>query len=227
MQGLDNVGLKETVAITCWYLWWLRRRRTHNEAVPPINRCKMSILTMAANQANSFKPEGASSEIKWTRPEPRHLKLNVDASFYADSCSGATGAVLRDYQGQFVAASTRFLPNIASIAMAEAVAMKEGLALASRLGCNAIIAESDSTDTIEACTELNTWWNGSAAIFADIVDLASTIDSVEYRYVPREANMTAHEIARQGFIDKINCNWDDDPPSFLLSFLIHDVTTGD
>jgi hypothetical protein len=64
MRGLDNVGLKETVAITCWYLWWLRRRRTHNEAVPPINRCKMSILPMAANQANSFKPERASSEIK-------------------------------------------------------------------------------------------------------------------------------------------------------------------
>ena len=150
---------------------------------------------MAENQANSFRPLSGRSDTKWYRPESRYMKLNVDASFQADACSGATGAVMHDYQGQFVAASTRFLPNIASAAMAKVVAMKEGLALASRLGCNAFIAKSDSTDTIEACIELNSRWNASAAIFADIVDLASMINSIEYRYIPREENMTSHEIA--------------------------------
>ena len=33
VQGLEGIGLKETISISCWYLWWLRRRRTHNEPV--------------------------------------------------------------------------------------------------------------------------------------------------------------------------------------------------
>jgi hypothetical protein len=28
LQGFENVGLKETIVVTCWYLWWIRRRRT-------------------------------------------------------------------------------------------------------------------------------------------------------------------------------------------------------
>jgi hypothetical protein len=36
--------------------------------------------------------------------------------------------------------------------MEEALAMKEGLLLANRMGCNSVIAEGDSTETIEACT---------------------------------------------------------------------------
>ena len=55
ISGLDNVGLKETIAVMCWYLWWIKRRRTHNEDVPPINKCKMSILSMVANSAKASK----------------------------------------------------------------------------------------------------------------------------------------------------------------------------
>jgi hypothetical protein len=40
--------------------------------------------------------------------------------------------------------------------------MKEGLALAQTLGCNRIIAESDSFETIKACTGDSRWWSDSA-----------------------------------------------------------------
>jgi hypothetical protein len=36
--------------------------------------------------------------------------------------------------------------------MAEAIAMREELSLANRMGCNNVIAECDSTDVIQACT---------------------------------------------------------------------------
>ena len=105
--------------------------------------------------------------------------------------------------------------------------MKEGLMLAGRLGCNSIIAESDSVETIDACTGTDTWWNDSAAIFADIVDICSNIDRVTFKHIPREANKVAHELARKCFIDKNQCNWYDDPPSFPLGSLINDVTLGE
>jgi hypothetical protein len=46
MVGFSNIGLKELILVSCWYLWWIRRRRTHNEVVPPISRCKMSIFLL-------------------------------------------------------------------------------------------------------------------------------------------------------------------------------------
>ena len=53
MPGLNIVGLKETISITCWYLWWICRRRTHNEDVPPLYKCKLSILGITANAAKA------------------------------------------------------------------------------------------------------------------------------------------------------------------------------
>jgi hypothetical protein len=57
--------------------------------------------------------------------------------------TGAAGAVARDHDGRFLAAASVFLPNVASVAAAEALAMREGLALANRLGCHNIVMESD------------------------------------------------------------------------------------
>jgi hypothetical protein len=91
---------------------------------------------------------------KWSRPEPRQVKLNVDATFRDDLEAGAIRAVLRNYTGEFIAASSTYIPHVPSAIMAESYAMKEGLALAMRLGCNRIVAESDSTE-VEVCNDIN------------------------------------------------------------------------
>jgi ribonuclease HI len=224
LQGFENMGLKETIMVTCWYLWWIRRRRTHNESVPPMFRCKMSILAIVANSARAMKIQGNSETVKWLKPDPRYIKLNVDAAYHEDQRAGATGAVLRDYEGRFVAASNTVIPHVASAAMAEAIAMKNGLLLANRMGCNRIQAESDSLEIIDACSGGDRWWSEATAVFADCVDLVTTIGDVSFNYCPREANKVAHELARASFTNANSCNWDDEPPRFLLPFLLDDVT---
>jgi hypothetical protein len=103
-SGFEVVKLKELVAVTCWYLWWLRRRQTHGESIPPAFRCKFSILAITSNASKASGPCLINRDEKWQKPEPRVLKLNTDASFYADSCAGSAGAIIRDYEGSFVAA---------------------------------------------------------------------------------------------------------------------------
>jgi hypothetical protein len=166
---------------------WMRRRRTNGESVPPLHKCKFSILSIVANAAKAYGKKHSNTEARWVRPQNRQIKLNVDASFHNDSEMGAVGAVLRDFQGQFVAASAKVLTNVESVLMAEAHAMKDGLALAATIGCNNIIAESDSTDVIQAC-------NG-----ADCVDMAVSIGSVTFSHVLRDANQVAHTLARESF----------------------------
>jgi ribonuclease HI len=222
--GMQVVNLKEMVAVACWYLWWIRRRRTHNEDVPPLSKCKLSILAITANAAKANKSTGLMGQVKCTRPMPRYIKVNVDASFHEDSRSGSAGAIIRDYEGKFIAASGTTIPHVSSVSMAEALAMKAGLDLANRLGFNRVIAESDSLETIEACNGSDRWWHESSAILADCVDLAFSIGSVSFQFCPREANQVADDIARFCFQNKITCTWDDDPPSFLQNSLVNDIT---
>ena len=55
LSGFEYVKWNETIAVTCWYMWWMRRRWTHDEDVPPMYRCKMSILSIASNAAITKK----------------------------------------------------------------------------------------------------------------------------------------------------------------------------
>jgi hypothetical protein len=44
----------------------------------------MSILAIAANSSKETNKRRESSEATWVKPEPRHVKVNVDAAFLAD-----------------------------------------------------------------------------------------------------------------------------------------------
>jgi ribonuclease HI len=90
--------------------------------------------------------------------------------------------------------------------MAEAIAMREGLSLAIKMGCNNVVAESNSMEVIQACTGEETWWN-EATIFAYCTDMRSQLGSVSFEYCPRDANQVAHEIARDSFISNSSSSW--------------------
>ena len=216
-----SIGLKETIMVACWYIYWLRRRRTHDEEVPPVKRCMISILSITSNAKAVGK--GRTEASSWIKPKPRYVKLNVDASFHVESGSGAVGAILRDYEGRFIAAESKFISHVGSVPEAEALAMKEGLNFACKKGCNNIIAESDSMETVEACSGRDAWHSAAAVIYADCMDLIPSLGSVKFRHISRDANKVAHDIARHSSSEKISCNWDDNPPSFILSPLLNDV----
>jgi ribonuclease HI len=101
------------------------------------------------------------------------------------------------------------IPHVQSAQMAEAMALREGLQMVEELGCHRVEAESESSETIQACTGEQRWWCSAAAIYADCVDIASKIGDVTFRQCPREANKAAHEIAHYSFSNNISCNWVD------------------
>jgi hypothetical protein len=65
----------------------------------------------------------------------------------------------------------------------------------------------------------------AAAIFLDCNILASGFSKVSYEFFPWESNWVAHELARNCFPTFNSCIWDDDPPSFILTSLINDVSS--
>jgi hypothetical protein len=86
----------------------------------------------------SLKPQLKPAEPKrkdtWKRPEQGWVKVNADAAFDAENHTGSAGVVIQDQDGLVVAAAARWLNNVPDALTVEALAVKEGLELASECG---------------------------------------------------------------------------------------------
>ena len=51
---MPSVGLKEIMMTGCWYLWWIRRRVTHNEQIPPVTRWHTFVLAITSNHKRTL-----------------------------------------------------------------------------------------------------------------------------------------------------------------------------
>jgi ribonuclease HI len=216
--------MRELIAVTAWYVWWLRRCQSHDEQVPPVFKCVTSIRAITAN-AIKAKPQGNLTMVnKWVRPRGRFIKVNVDAAFLAQEDIGASAAVLRNDQGLFIAAGATFIPHVGSASMAEALALLHGLKLAVNMGFTMVEVGSNSLEVIQYCSGAERIWNDATAIYAEIISVAGGIGTVEYSHCRREINKVAHDTARFCIESRTDCNWVDEPPSFLLQPLLDDVT---
>ena len=84
----------------------------------------------------------------------------------------------------------------------EAMAMRDGLYLANSLGFNRVEAESDSLNVVNYCQGQAQWWDAAAAIFAECVDIATSIRKVIFNHCFRDANSVSHELAKFSFCNK-------------------------
>jgi ribonuclease HI len=220
---LGQSKIPEMVAITSWYLWWERRQITHDEKVKEPAQSAIAIGALYSNYtaANSARPK--LRKAGWAKPLNDFVKLNVDASFDADDLRGATGAVLRDSNGLFIAASTSKLESVHDVLSAEIHALKQGLILAQIIGCNRIICCSDNMDVIQAMKEGGYSNCVAAAILDDCYHLATEFVKIEFEHNFREANMVAHELAKSAGREDQHI-WLDEPPNFIIPLLVNDVT---
>jgi hypothetical protein len=124
MHGkVADLGLKELIASACWYLWWERRKISRDEQVQKPARSSQAILALSMNYYKASKKNPGIKHHGWQKPAEEFGKLNIDAAFSAENYTGATGAVIRDDGGMFVANSCRGIPHVADAAMAEAIAL--------------------------------------------------------------------------------------------------------
>lgn len=69
------------------------------------------------------------------------------------------------------------------------------------VGCNFVQADSGSSETVQICPSEDHVWNEAAATYSDCFATTAMTGEVVYNHCcPREANESAHGIARLGFI---------------------------
>ncbi|KAI4997390.1 hypothetical protein ZWY2020_052732 [Hordeum vulgare] len=106
--------------------------------------------------------------------------------------------------------------------MAEALALKFGLTLAQKAGCNRLIINSDNSEVIEIMKDGGRSAGAPAAIFDDCFHYACDFVATRFEHCNREANKVAHELARLARFSQ-SSNWFEEPPLEIVTLLINDV----
>ncbi|KAE8787288.1 hypothetical protein D1007_38774 [Hordeum vulgare] len=154
----------------------------------------------------------------WQRPAEGLYKLNVDVGFSEDSGTGSTRAVLRSDRGVFIAGSCSAISFAEDASSAEARALRDGLILASEVGVQKIIVESDCEDVIDTMLLDGNSLGPAAAVYEECSFLAKNFSLIQFVFYPREENMVAHTLAR--FAEPTRTiKWTEEPPGFLIDTL--------
>jgi ribonuclease HI len=222
-SNLSDLGLKELIVTASWYTWWERRKIAREEHVQKPARSAQAILALSLNYYRSCKVNHGIRRHGWEKPREEYVKLNIDASFSPSNFSGATGAVLRDAQGIFIAGSNCGIPHIGDATTAEARALRDGLILADQLGCNRIEVNSDCLEVIDTMRDGGNSIGPAAAIYEECSFLARGFTHVTFNHCPRESNVVARLLACKAE-GPHSAVWHEDPPDFIRGQLAIDVT---
>jgi ribonuclease HI len=124
----------------------------------------------------------------WIKPPGGVYKLNVDVAYDPSSGKGATRAIIRDTDGNFLAAASDHMDYAMEVAAMEAMTLLAALKLAEQFGANSLMVETYSMEVVEVI--LNPMENrGSYAVIIDDCGLLlEELGSTTLQHCAREAN---------------------------------------
>jgi hypothetical protein len=120
IPALSSLGVKEVIAAAAWFIWRRQRELKHNGTTPSPSRLALSIKAMVANCSRAKTNLNGMIRRGWTKPPKGKVKLNIDGAVKLDARTAAMGCIIRDSQGQFLAACRAKIESITDVVTAEA-----------------------------------------------------------------------------------------------------------
>ena len=135
-----------------WYIWYSRNTMVHNktriEAVECQQRAMKILLDYEEVNRRTQKLSLQSSPARWRPPEGHQIKANSDASIMKGRGTGYR-AVLRDKNGNILAAQAWNEDNELCPELAEAIACRMGAHLATSMQVTDIVFETNCITLIQ------------------------------------------------------------------------------
>uniref|UniRef100_A0A7C9DII2 RNase H type-1 domain-containing protein n=1 Tax=Opuntia streptacantha TaxID=393608 RepID=A0A7C9DII2_OPUST len=228
------------IVILLWSLWKSRNALIFkNEAPSPMAtllRAKRSWAEWTLRKSSSTLPSSTPSSyqqpphpssthfVRWSTPIRGFIKLNFDGS--KSSTGAAAGFVLRNWQGGFIMAGTRFMAH-APVLVAEATAMRDGIRAALDAGYRKLLVEGDNQIVIKAIhNQIHVPWR-IASLIEDIRNMIISCESISFTHIYREGNMAADWMAKYGCLLRCtSLSTFSSPPCRDFLFLLVDDNLG-
>ena len=149
----------ELFSITAWLLWNRRNAKHFGRPIHPLTK----IYSMAGTLLQDFlatqsEPPTIPDPIilqQWRPPENNSYKVNFDAATFGSTNSTGIGVIVRDCAGEVIGALSLLMSMPQSVAAVEALACRQSVKFAAKIGLTRVVIEGDSTVIINVLTMAN------------------------------------------------------------------------
>lgn len=148
------------------------------------------------------------------------IKINTDAGFDHRLDVGSAGIVARDIKGELVCGFTKKFPATNPL-IAEALALREAVAIAVNLGMSKVLFESDCLELVSACRK-ESKRGVIANIVQDILHMAANLNWYGFTWTAKEGNTVAHQIAKLNLRNLLPVHWRWNMPCALKDCFLKD-----
>jgi ribonuclease HI len=130
-------------------------------------------------------------------------KVNTDASFIHANGTAHWGAIVRDDHDNTISSSWNSIPRCASAEEAEAIAVLEGLPLASALDIPCYL-ETDCKSIIYSWNDNKNLRSQAGIVINEAKQAALSFQNLKIEFNPRTTNSASHRLA--AFSGSTGCN---------------------
>ncbi|KAK1603090.1 hypothetical protein QYE76_037263 [Lolium multiflorum] len=187
------------VFVTLWAIWHARRKAIHEQVFqsPLSVHCFVENFLKDLGHAETRPAESRTVQVTrpqtWIPPPHGAMKINVDAAVRKTSGSGAVAAIARDDEGRYMGASAVVFPGKTDPETLEALACREGTALALDIGARRVTIASDCSNVI---TSLRQGTMGPYAhVVREIKETEGDFEDLSFAHERRKTNKEAHTLA--------------------------------
>ena len=157
----------------------------------------------------------------WVAPTDLVYKLNFDATIFKElNCSGV-GVIIRNANGEVMAAMSAKGPPVEDSEVAEALACRKAMEFAIDAGFSELIIEGDNVAVMSSLSHGGPNLSRIGHVVQDIQWLATGLRWAQFSHVKRSANSVAHVLARyaKNVVEEMICLEETPPPAVEALYL--------
>jgi ribonuclease HI len=192
-----------TIATLLW-CWWCERNSVREGKCGRTSEDLAWTVKIQADEFLKLKEVAPKTNTegllkRWVAPDEDWIKVNIDGSFKPNELSGGWGAVFRDADGDVIACSAGFIPNLQNALQAEVLAAEHALKIAQAFGMGNVCLETDALLLKNALEDNRVDLSCVGIVIERIKAYACcNFSAVKILYCPRTCNQVAHALAAKG-----------------------------
>ncbi|KAM6563586.1 hypothetical protein CsatB_023584 [Cannabis sativa] len=183
----------------------------------------VNLLNTAATSTNSAAFKTRPTEgIPWKPPSLHKLKLNVDVAVNTVDKILGVGAIVRDHDGQVVAALSKPIQGCFRSDEMEAKALFHALNWITQLDLEIDYVETDALRVSSAINHASSDLSAFSDLILDVRCLLSFFPGIVVSHVKRNANQAAHGLAKYALGLDVDTCWRGEIPTPIFSVVVND-----
>ena len=193
-------------------------RTLNNRAVEDLTKYRQAQM-----QLTVIRTDQQCNET-WKPPPATAYKLNFDAAIFADLDRIGVGAIIRNEQGQVMAAMIAAGPKANSSDEVKLLARRRSMEFAVDAGFTKLIIEGDNVNVMQVISLSHINCSLLGYVVDDIRHLIHCLEWVSISFTRRGGNKVAHALAQHARNSLDNdVYWMEDSPPPAVEALIQDV----